>query len=405
MSAKEIKYFDKVSQGITDGKYLNISTGREVDDDGATFKKLKGVNSTYKVAGKTQEDVDAFIKKFKDHEYKRKQPSPPRQPSSPIIQPRSPPRQPSPKRTSPQPGSPPRKPILPPSPTFTIQKRKTKPKSPPKKPKSPPKKHQSPIKKPKSPPKKPKSPPKTTQPVTIGTIKLPGYTNPKRCGPKNAYVCPDDLICNVDTNNCVKKLTGKKSIETIVNQLNKEIKIGGTSDKLQKAMEAIKKDIQKTKTIPDVAPKVTVVHKPVKNITITRKPRLSSPSKISPQEKTEMIKKAIKKASPKKQTRKTPSPPPVIEAPSPVKTSKFIPISPPSSPVRQKGDTMSEFVQVLSEIGRPKLGAATSRQKPKKDGELPIPSRPVLPEVQSLTEQLYRERMNLDIQKCLGFSF
>ena len=366
-TAKEIKYFEKVSKGINDGKYLNISTGREIDAKGKTAKD-KFVDVGLKVAANTKGELEDFVAKYQAHGG-RKTPSPVRKPPSPKRKTPSPVRRsPSPKRKTPSP----------------VQRAPSPPK----------RKVQTKVVPPKGSPPKVVQPIRISPPRVVSPPKLPGYSNPNKCGPRNAYVCPDDKICNVATTNCVKGMRGKdKSVEEVINQLNKKVKMGGSKEDLKKAIESIQAEVKKAQNKPVQPP-------PEATLVITQPAKVvAKPRKISPPKRTSPPKR---KSSPPTQARpKTPSP--RRKTPSPVKTpvlrpKALVPGTP--SPTRTTStDTMSELVSTLSQVGKPHVSEATKKLGRPAGGDSPIPDRPNIPSVQTLGQQLNTQRTRAQIRQ------
>jgi len=366
-TAKEVKTFQKVQKGIKDGKLLNISTGREIDASGKTAKD-KFVNVNLKIAANTQAEIEDFMTKytaFTGGGSLKKVPSPrasPKKVPSPRASPKGSPKIPSPPKI-----------------------------------------------------KKVKSPIRVVK--MTGAVPLPGYSKPGKCGPKNAYICPDEKICNVNTGKCVNTIRGKgKSIADLVNAQGQKVKVSGTTDALTKAIAEIEKSITVKSPVKVVSPpkkkKAVVEEQPAVNITTTSPPvltvkkRKSSPRKASPRKasppKAPKAKKATPPSSPR---RKTPSP---VALPKAIEPIDMVPRTPPRSPVsspKRKSDTMAELVSVLSQISKPPVSDATRKKKrtsqPKDAESAPIPSRQ-LPSGRALTLALNNRAARVYVRQCLG---
>ena len=317
MTSKEIKHFEKVHKGIEDGKFFNVSTGRLITAKGKVAQD-KAKNTDLRLAAATGAELDEFIAKYNVWKKSLKAPTPQRRAPSPKPSPPPSPK-PAPKRAA-----------------LKIRKK-------------------APVI-------------RSGVPRVISPQKLPGYTNPDRCGPKNAYYCPDDKICNVQTNSCVKSMRGQKKIETLVNQLDQTIKVGGTKEALAKAVKSIKDEVAKSKKV------------------VPSRPKTPSPKKTpSPRRKTP----SPRKKTPTPTVRKVVTPKPLV----------------PATPKPVTGDTMTQLVTTLSEIHKPAVSEATTRKKrAPRTGESPIPARPTLPDVQALGEKLNTQKMRHQIRQCLGLN-
>ena len=122
---------------------------------------------------------------------------------------------------------------------------------------------------------------------------------------------------------------------------------------------------------------------------ITTKPRKLSPPK----------RKSPPKRAPSPPKRKTPSP---VQKTPVIVPQPLVPQSPITTPSRVTGtDTMSELVSVLSQIDRPRVSEGTKKLGRPKESS-PIPSRPSIPDIQSLGQQMNTQRTRSQIRQCLG---